>query len=269
MPDRVDDGLRLGQRVRTHARLGVEPADPEGYDAQRGEVGEAIEDPSHRVVEDRAVVQAGAHDDLAVHLDAVVEQGSQPAQAGGAPPVSQHLHAHLGVGGVDRHVERAQPLGHHPLEVRLGEAGERREVPVEEAQPVVVVLQVEALPQARWQLVDEAELAVVVAGAHLVEQGRVHLQPERLARRLGHLDRALQAPTGEVEHGVGVVDQEAPLDDVAGHLAVDGDHLVADLHPGTRRRRAWRHSDHTGKGHRSRLRRRPRVPAVRAAGTGR
>ena len=164
----------------------------------------------------------GAHDDLAVHLDAVVEQRPQPAQARGAAAVAEHLGADVGVGGVDRHVERAQPLGDDPLEVGLGEPGEGGEVPVEEAQPVVVVLQVEALPQARRQLVDEAELAVVVAGAHLVEQRRLHLDAERLAGPLVDLDGELEPAAPEVEHRVGVVDEEPPLDDVAGHLAVDG-----------------------------------------------
>ena len=90
----------------------------------------------------------GAHDDLAVDLDAGVEQRAEPAQARGAAPVAQQPGPHLGVGGVDAHVERAQPLGHDALEVGLGEAGERREVPVEERQAVVVVLQVEAAPHA-------------------------------------------------------------------------------------------------------------------------
>src|SRR3546814_2011494 len=80
-----------------------------------------------------------------------------------SPAVAEHLDPHLGIGGVDRHVQRAQPLGHHTLEVGLCEAGEGGEVPVEEAQPVVVVLQVQALPEALRELVDEAELAVVVA----------------------------------------------------------------------------------------------------------
>ena len=81
-----------------------------------------------------------------------VEQRCEPAQAGRAAPVAQQPRAHLGVGGVDAHVERAELLGDHPLEVGLGEAGERGEVPVEERQPVVVVLQVEALrmPFGSW-----------------------------------------------------------------------------------------------------------------------
>ena len=102
---------------------------------------------------------------------------------------------HVGVGGVDAHVERRQPLGDHPLEVGLGEAGQRGEVPVEERQPVVVVLQVQAAAQARRQLVDEAELAVVVAGADLVEQRpsaprRRAARPRRLATSTVELEPA-------------------------------------------------------------------------------
>ena len=90
-------------------------------------------------------------------------------------------------------MQRRQPLGDHPLEVGLGEAGERREVPVQEAQPVVVVLQVQAAAQALRQLVDEAELAVVVARADPVEHGARHLGAERLAGPLGDVDVELEA----------------------------------------------------------------------------
>jgi hypothetical protein len=156
--------------VGPHAGLAVEPGHAEGHDRQRRQLGEAVEHPGQRVVEHGAVVEARAHHHLAVDRHAVVEQRPQPAQAGGAPPVAQHLGPHPGVGGVDAHVQRAEPLAHHPLEVGLGEAGEGGEVPVEERQPVVVVLEVQAAAQAGRQLVDEAELAVVVAGAHPVEQ---------------------------------------------------------------------------------------------------
>ena len=85
------------------------------------------------------VVDTGADHDLAVDLDAVVEQGPQPAQAGGAPPVAQHAGPDLGIGGVNAHPQRRQALGDDPFEVGLGEAGEGGEVAVEERQPVVVV----------------------------------------------------------------------------------------------------------------------------------
>jgi hypothetical protein len=45
------------------------------------------------------------------------------------------------------------------------------EVPVQEREAVVVVLHVQAAAQTGRELVDEAELAAVVAGLHPVEQG--------------------------------------------------------------------------------------------------
>ena len=186
--DAVDDGGGLVDGVGPHRRLGVVAAHAEGHDGDRRQLRVAVEDARHRVVEHRAVVDAGAHHDLPVHLDAPVEQRPQPAQARCPPAVAQHGRPHLGVGGVDRHVQRRQALGHDPLEVGLGEPGQRREVPVEERQAVVVVPLVEAAPQALGQLVDEAEGAVVVAGLQGVEQRRVDLDAERLAGGLGHVD---------------------------------------------------------------------------------
>jgi len=90
------------------------------------------------------------------------------------------------------------------LEIRLGEAGQRREIAVQEAEPVVVVLEVEAAAQAGRQLIDEAELAVVVAGADPVEQGRVDLEAERLAARSGHSGGVLEAAPAHVELQLGL-----------------------------------------------------------------
>ena len=131
---------------------------------------------------------------------------------------------------MDAHVQRAEALGDDPLEVGLGEARERREVAVEERQSVVVVLDVQARAQALRQLVDEAELAVVVARAHLVEQ-----RASRLRRRAdspaAFVDRdgALEAAAAQLELEVGLVGQQPVLDDVTGGFAVDGHDLVAWL----------------------------------------
>ena len=168
---RVDDGGRLLLGVGPHRPLGGVPAHAQGHHADGGQLRILVEHAGQGVVEDGPVVHPGAHHHLAVDLDAGVEQGPQPAQAGGSPPVAQHPGADLGVGGVDAHVDRAQALGDHPFEVELGEAGEGGVVAVEERQAIVVVLHVQAGAQALGQLVDEAELAVVVARPHLVEQG--------------------------------------------------------------------------------------------------
>ncbi len=245
----VDHDLGLGPGGGSHPRLGVVAAHAQGDDAQRRQLRVAVEHAGEGVGQDGPVVDPRAADDLPVHLDVVVEQRPQPAQRRRPPPVPQQVRPDRRVGGVDADVERADPLGDDPLQVGLGEAGQGGEVPVEEAQPVVVVLEVEALPQPRRQLVDEAELAVVVAGADLVEQRAVDLDAERLAGPLGHLDGDLQPTPPEVEHRVRLVGEPAPLDDVAGGLAVDGQHLVVDQDTGPVGRRTGDDGDDAGRRH--------------------
>ncbi len=203
--DRVDHRSRLVDRVLPQVRLRVEPGDPQRHDGDGGQLWVLVEDAGERVVEPRSVVDTRADDELATDLDAVVEQGPQPAQARRAPAVAQHRRPQLGIGRVDRDVQRRQALGDDPFEIGLGEPGQRREVPVQEAEPVVVVLEVQAAAHPLGQLVDEAELAVVVAGADAVEHGAGHLGPERLARRLGDRRLDLDAVAREQQVDVGLV----------------------------------------------------------------
>ncbi len=103
----------------------------ERHDADGRDTWEAVEHAEHRVVEHVAVVDAGTHHDLPVHLDPRVEQHLEPPQRGGAAAVAQELGTHVGIGCMNADVERAQLLGEHTFEIGLGESRERREVPVE------------------------------------------------------------------------------------------------------------------------------------------
>jgi hypothetical protein len=114
-----------------HVGLGVVVAHAEWDDADAGQLREAVEHPEERVVERRTVVHPGADHDLAVDLDAVVEQEPEPPQAGGAPPVAQQPGPQVRIGGVDAHVEGAEPLVDDPLQIGLGETGQGCEVSVE------------------------------------------------------------------------------------------------------------------------------------------
>ena len=167
----------------------------------------------------------------------------------------------VGIGRVDADVQRRQALGDDPLEVGLGEAGERREVPVQEAQPVVVVLQVQAAAQALGQLVDEAELAVVVARADPVEQGAGHLGAERLAGPLDDVELEVEAAAGDLQADDRLVGPQPPLDDVARHPAVDARHGVTGPEPGDVGRRTGRDRDDERRVHR------PSLNGLRGRGT--
>ena len=115
---------------------------------------------------------------------------------------------------MDRHVQRRQPLGDDAFEVCLGETRQGREVAVQEAEPVVVVLEVEAAAHPLGQLVDEAELAMVVAGPHAVEHGTGDLRAERLTGGLSDGEVDLDTVAGEQQIDVGLIGPQMPLDDV-------------------------------------------------------
>ena len=86
--DGVEDVLGLAEGVGRMSLVGerLSPAGPPH--ARQARV--AVEDPGQRVVRGVAVVDPRADHDLAVHLNAAVEQDLEPAQAGGALRVAQH-----------------------------------------------------------------------------------------------------------------------------------------------------------------------------------
>jgi hypothetical protein len=139
---------------------------------------------------------------------------------------------------VDGDEQWAEPLGQHTLEVHFGEAGQRGEVPVQEGQAVVVVLHRQAPPHALRELVDEAELAVVVTRADPVEDGGRHFDAERFAGLLadGHRKGPVDPAAADQEVQLGLVHQEAVLDDVTGRAAVEREQLITGQEPGQRGR---------------------------------
>ena len=120
----------------------------------------------------------------------------------------------------------------------------RGEVPVEEREPVVVVLEVQAAPHALGQLVDEAERAVVVAGADAVEDGRGDLDAERLAGRLVDAHEPGQRRAGAPDQDAEVVASLRRWKSMTsrGSCPFEAEELVAhgQAGPGCRRRRGDR-----------------------------
>ena len=129
---------------------------------------------------------------------------------------------------MDRYVQRSEALLDDPSQVELGEPGQRREVAVEERQPVVVVLQVQRLAHSRGQLIDEAELAVVVAGLHPVEDRRVQPQTERSPGFLDDVETEVETGAAHDKFDLGFVDELLVLDHIGGQDSVDRHQFVAD-----------------------------------------
>src|SRR5688572_12493591 len=84
---------------------------------------------------------------------------------------------------VNRDVQRRESVLEDALEIPLLEVRERGEVAVREREPVIVVADVEGLPEPFRQALDKAELAAIGAAAN---RGRLEVDPHRFA--LGALD---------------------------------------------------------------------------------
>ena len=143
--------------------------------------------------------------------------------------------------GVYRYVERPQSLIHNPGEVEFREPRKGREVAVQEGQPVVVVLEVERLPHPGGKLIDEAELAMVVACLHPVEDRRIEPQSDRRSLRLRHLDRHFEAPAAQQQLDVCFVYELLVVDHVGRPDAVDREQLIADRNTCGRGWALWNH----------------------------
>ncbi len=144
-------------------------------------------------------------------------------------------------------MQRRQPLGHDPFEVGLGEAGQCREVAVQERQAVVVVLQIQAAAHALGQLIDETELAVVVTRSNPVEDRARHVDAERRSLTLLDRERQIEPTAQHIEFHLALVGGHLPLDDVARHVTVDPHDLVTGTHTCQFRRRARSDRHHHGR----------------------
>jgi len=155
----------------------------------------------HRALEMRAVVPSRAQHDLRVHRDpGLGEALHHRQQLAPDPRLAEEGVAQIGIGRVHRDVERREPLGLDPRQLRLVEIGQGDVVAVQERQPEVVVLHVEALAHALRELVDEAEDALVGAGGDLGGPRRRELEAEpRSAPGHPHGTLSTVPVEGEVE----------------------------------------------------------------------
>jgi hypothetical protein len=128
---------------------------------------------------------------------------------------------------MDRNVQRRNPFRHDSFEVKLSESSECREISVEKRKPIIVVFEVERFTQIGRQLIDKAELAMVIAGSDLVEQCRVDLGAKGFTRLFLDFERNLEPTPINIEAEFPLIGKESIRDDVAGHLAIEPKNQVA------------------------------------------
>ena len=117
-----------------------------------------------------AVVDAAAEHQLAVDSNAALHQTGQVLEHLAAALIGQHSHPQLGVGGVHRDIDGRDVHLDDAVDLVILHIGHGDVVAEQKAQPLVIILEIQALAHTRGQLVDEAEHAVVGAGMLLVAQ---------------------------------------------------------------------------------------------------
>ena len=117
-----------------------------------------------------AIVDAPAEHQLTVDGDAALHQTGQVLEHLAAPLVGQHPDTELGVGGVHRDVDGRDVHLDDAVDLVILHIGHGDVVAEQKAQPLVIILEIQALAHTGGQLVDEAEHAVVGAGMLLVAQ---------------------------------------------------------------------------------------------------
>ena len=210
--------------------------EPDRHHGHRRHAGMELAQLAHGALEVRPVVEPGAQHDLRVEPDPGVGQAAEAlhevALDGlGAPEqeVPQHR-----VGGVHRDIEGREAEVDDALDLAVREVGQRDVVAVEERQPVVVVLDVEALAEALRQLVDEAEHALVGACRDLRRLRRLALETEVPAPLPLEHDRARASRPVDVDRELLLPGLDVEVDQVPETLPVHPQEPIARLEPGAR-----------------------------------
>ena len=185
---------------------------------------------THRALQLRAVIQAGAADDLAVHGDAAVGKAAHDLERLARARIAEQKRAQLRVRGVHGDVDGADVQVDDALHLALGQVCERHIIAHEEAQARIVVLEIQRWAHARRHLVDEAEHAVVGARVGVVHEVGLKVQPQLAAEGLGNVHGVLCPVRAAQAHGqlrvIGVV---FIIQHIGDRVAVDGHQPVTGM----------------------------------------
>ena len=220
---------RFGGRIPVIGRQRVQALavgrDPRRHCSDAAHPGTQRQQVVQRAAQLRAVVDAPAQHQLAVHLDAALRQLLQVGQRFAAPLVGQHPGAQHRVGGVDRDEDGADVHLNDAVDLPVGEVGQRDVVAEQEGQPLIVILEIQALPHTGGQLVDEAEHAMVVAAVLFVPQIGLKVAAERLIPVFFHRQIGLNAVPADRQREPGGGAVKLVVQRVPQGFAVNGDQL--------------------------------------------
>ena len=150
---------------------------------------------------------------------------------------------------MDRNVQWRNPFRHDSFEIKLSKSSECREISIQKRKPIIVVFEVKRFTQIGRQLVNKAELAMVVAGSDLVEQCRVDFGAERFTRLFLNVKRDLEPTPIDIEAELPLIGKESIRNDVSRHFAIKPKNQVARRQSRSLCRRSGRDADNSRRGH--------------------
>ena len=230
----VDKVERLGRVLGRERRERVEPLaelrQPDRHDRHTVHLRIERREVVHRALQLRAVVQAGAADDLAVHGDAAVRKAPHDLKRFARAGIAEQERAQLRIRRVHGDIDGADVQVDDALHLALGQVRERHIIAHEEAQARVVVLEIQRRAHTRRHLVDEAEHAVVGARVGVVHEVGLKVQPQLAAEGLRHMHGVLRSVRAAQAHRqlrvIGVV---FIVQHIGDRVAVDGHQPVAGM----------------------------------------
>ena len=163
---------------------------------------------------------------MAVHVDARLRQAAHDVDGFSGVPVAHQLPPQLRVGGVNRDVDGRDAQVDDALDLPWGQVGEGHIVAQQKGQAVIIVLEIEGIPQPFGHLIHKAEDAVVGTPVGMIHQVSLKFQPQVLPLPLADVEGTA------VAGGVRQLHLEAGV--VAVKFVVQHDHhiLAVDGHQG-------------------------------------
>ena len=197
----------------------------------------------HRAVELLAVVESRTEHDLRVILDLCRFQAIEVSRNLCSPPRIEHGSAQIGIHRMDGNEQRREVVSFDAQKILFAHIRQRNKVAVKERHAIIVILDGQAFPHARRNLVDEAEAATIAARAYAVKDGGselhakfliiVFVKSKQFLLAIRMFDKKLNLLLGE---------GKAQVNDVAQLLSIDGEDLVTDGKFQLLRQTSWHHA---------------------------
>ena len=179
-----------------------------------------------RLMQIVAVIPCRAEDDLTVHRHAGIGHAAKIFQRFTGFFVAEHFIAQQRIGRLHGDIDRHMHFD-DAVNILVGEVGQRDIAALQKGEPGIVILEIDRIPHPLRILVDEAENAVIAAGALFVHERSREAEAGVLIFALAQADLLLGAVPQEAHGQVLCGDGKAIIQHIMDHGIIDRDQAVA------------------------------------------